>query len=301
MNQRALWRLSVTTSAEAEEAVTELLSQISGETACSYRDAKTDRTEVMVFLKSRRAWPRTSQAALRAKLRHLKNKGGVASALGRISLKRMPRRDWAEAWKRHFKPITVGAGLLIKPSWDRSRPKKGQKIIILDPGLSFGTGHHPTTRFCLHQIAQLSNSQRVDSFLDIGTGTGILAIAAAKLGYKCVDAFDLDQESIRAARANARTNGVSKQIHFWQNDLTQNHRRPNRKYSLVCANLLANLLLAQHELILAWVKKDGLLVVSGILESEFSAILDCYCRAGLRLAASKIQKEWRSGIFEWER
>ena len=103
---------------------------------------------------------------------------------GKIEIAKVKREDWAESWKRHFHPIEIGKTLLVKPSWSKKRPAKNQAVVILDPGLSFGTGQHPTTSFCLHQIARgRKNGTPRPSFLDIGTGSGILAIAAAKLGY----------------------------------------------------------------------------------------------------------------------
>ena len=140
---------------------------------------------------------------------------------------------------------------------------------MLDPGLSFGTGRHPTTAFCLRQLAARHRPGKVQSCLDVGTGSGILAIAAAKLGYGPVDALDYDPESIRVARANARRNGVSARIRFRQQDLTRLPRRSSKKYSLVCANLVSSLLLAERDRILARLDRGGLLVVAGILNEEF--------------------------------
>ena len=110
------------------------------------------------------------------------------------------------------------------------------------------------------------------SCLDVGTGSGILAIAAAKLGYGPVDALDCDPESIRVARANARRNGVSARIRFLRQDLTRLPRRSARKYSVVCANLVSSLLLAERERILARLRADGVLVVAGILKTEFAQV-----------------------------
>ena len=135
------------------------------------------------------------------------------------------------------------------------------------------------------------------SFLDIGTGSGILAIAAAKLGYASVHAFDFDPQCVRVARANARTNHVQKQVQITCADLTAMPRRSGRRYDVVCANLVANLLIAGRDRILARVKPDGLLVVAGILKREFIEVLRAYEAAGLRLVTSKAEKEWCSGTF----
>jgi len=135
------------------------------------------------------------------------------------------------------------------------------------------------------------------SLLDIGTGSGILAIAAAKLGYAPVDAFDFDPESVRIARENARKNGVLRKINITRRDVTKLPLRSEKKYSLICANLISTLLIAERTRILARLKPDGVLVLAGILNSEFDLVQRDYERAGLRLIASKVEKEWRSGAF----
>ena len=131
-----------------------------------------------------------------------------------MRLNKVPPEDWAESWKRHFKPIEIGGDLLILPSWSKRKPKTGQAVVVLDPGLSFGTGQHATTSFCLNEIVKLRRSSKASelSLLDGGTGSGILAIAAAKLGYKPVEAFDFDPVSVRVARANATSNGVNRKV-----------------------------------------------------------------------------------------
>jgi ribosomal protein L11 methyltransferase len=170
-------------------------------------------------------------------------------------------------------------------------------VVVLDPGLSFGTGQHPTTAFCLEQLVARRSSKERQSLLDLGTGSGILAIAAAKLGYKPISALDFDAEAVRVARVNARRNRVADRIRFSRRDLTRMPRRAGRTYAVVCANLLADLLLAERERILARLQPVGLLVLAGILKTEFAAVQAAYEAAGLRLVASRAEKEWRSGGF----
>jgi ribosomal protein L11 methyltransferase len=133
--------------------------------------------------------------------------------------------------------------------------------------------------------------------LDMGTGSGILAIAAAKLGYAPVDAFDFDPESVRVARENARKNGVLRKIHLTQDDVTKLPLRAEKRYNVICANLISTLLIAERERILARLKPDGVLVLAGILNSEFVLVQRKFEQAGLKLIASRIEKEWRSGTF----
>ncbi len=207
------------------------------------------------------------------------------------------REDWAESWKRHFKPIEIGSALLLKPSWSKGRPKKHQAVVVIDPGLSFGTGQHPTTRFCLGQLVAVRKKEMAQSFLDIGTGSGILAIAAAKLGYAPVAGHDVDAEAIRIAKANARQNAVAGKVQLVCRDLTRLPLRSAMKYDLICANLIFDLLLAEKARILNRLKPGGLLVLAGILRSQFPLVRTAFEKSRLHLLRSKTEKEWTSGAF----
>ncbi|MGO8931868.1 MAG: 50S ribosomal protein L11 methyltransferase [Limisphaerales bacterium] len=298
MKPTALWRISVATMPEAEEAVTELLTSTFGQPVASYTDTETGIAAVSVYLSTRLDWSRARQAELAAGLKRMA-RSGLKLGPGQISLRRIRKEDWAESWKVHFKPLVIGSALLLRPSWSRRRPQKGQAVVVLDPGLSFGTGRHPTTGFCLRQLVTRRRSGTSQSCLDIGTGSGILAIAAAKLGYAPVDAFDFDPEAIRVARANARRNGVAVRIRFRRQDLTKLPRRGARQYSVVCANLVSTLLVAERARILARLSADGVLVIAGVLEREFAQVQRSFAAAGLRLTAGRTQNEWRCGAFSW--
>jgi len=297
-----IWKVSISTSTEAEEAVTELLYGVFEVPVSSYTDVETGEVTVATYLAGGTpALPGKDTDALKIGLKQIQG-FGLNIGSGKISFQKVRREDWAESWKRHFKPIEIGAALLIKPSWVKRRPKKGQAVIVLDPGLSFGTGQHATTSFCLHQLASRStrNTQRATrSFLDIGSGSGILAIAAAKLGYAPVDAFDFDPEAVRIARDNARKNRVTHKVHIARGDVTKLPLRSQKKYGLICANLISTLLLGERARILARLRPDGVLVVAGILNSEFGLVQRAYEGAGLRLIASRTEKEWRSGAFRY--
>ena len=298
MKRIKLWRLSVTTTLEAEDAVTELLGSTFGQPVSSYTDAETREAAVSVYLRQRPGWSRARQAELASALERTAA-SGLDLGPGKVSIKPIRQEDWAESWKRHFKPLAIGSTLLLKPSWSRRRPRKGQAVVVLDPGLSFGTGRHPTTAFCLQQLVARRRPGEAQSCLDVGAGSGILAIAAAKLGYAPVDAFDCDPQSVRVARANAQRNRVSSRICFRRQDLTRLPRQANRRYSLVCANLVSNLLIAQRQRLLARLRADGVLVVAGILKGEFAQVRRSLSTASLRLLASQTEDEWRSGAFGW--
>ncbi len=295
-----MWKISLRISAEAEEAVAELLQRIFHQPASSFTDFRTGQTTVATYVARRPAWPRVSRRKLAAGLARMEA-CGLRIGPVKIVLEKVRREDWAEAWKRHFQAMEIGSALLLKPSWSRRRPRKGQAVVVLDPGLSFGTGRHPTTAFCLRQLVARRRTGQAQSFLDLGTGSGILAIAAARLGYAPVLALDSDREAVRIARANARQNGVSNQICFRHQDLARLPCRRAETWAVVCANLTAHLLLAERERILARLAPDGVLVLAGLLTSEFPGIQRAYEAAGLRLVASRAQGEWRSAAFRWRK
>jgi len=296
MKIAALRQISVVISAEAEEAVTALLEHLFHQPPSIYTDMETKAIAASVFCRKNSDWSPAQRARLAAGLKELHNRG-LEIGPGKITTKRVRRQDWAESWKRHFKPIEIGAALLVKPSWSKRRPRKDQAVVVLDPGLSFGTGQHPTTAFCLEHLVAFRRKEQSQSFLDLGTGSGILAIAAAKLGYAPVHALDFDPEAIRVASANARQNGVLKQLQLNRQDLTKLPNSNRQKYDLICANLISNLMLAEQKRILNRLQKNGTLVLAGILQTEFALIRKAYEKAGLRLATDRSEREWRSGAF----
>jgi ribosomal protein L11 methyltransferase len=298
------WRISVTTTLEAEDAVAELLGAIFGQSVSAHFNVETQASVVSVFSPQKTILARNVREKISARLKYIKS-CGLNIGSGKIKTAKVRREDWAESWKRHFQPIEIGRALLIKPSWIKRPPRKNQAMVILDPGLSFGTGQHATTSFCLHQIVaavcdrrnRRSQNAATKSFLDIGTGSGILAIAAAKLGYQPVRAFDFDPEAVRVARANARSNQAVGKIKITREDVAKLPFRPAQKYDLVCANLISNLLITVRRRITAQLNHQGTLVLAGILKSEFRQVQTAFEDLGLKLVASKSEKEWRSGSF----
>jgi ribosomal protein L11 methyltransferase len=173
--------------------------------------------------------------------------------------------------------------------------------VTLDPGLAFGTGHHPTTAYCLQEIVRNRpiKPSVAPSFLDVGTGSGILPIAAAKFGYGPIVAVDNSPESVAVARANIRRNRVSHKIQLLIKDIRR--AAPARgRYDLVCANLIGDLLVEQRLRLTSSVVFEGRLVLAGILAAEFAGVQAAYEKMGMRLEGSSQSGEWRSGTFVWE-
>ena len=291
-----LWRISLPVPAEAVEAVSELLGSVFGTPPVAWHDAGTGRTVVSAYVDAPRAWSAESRAQIKAGLARVRELG-LPLGRARIQATRLRREDWANSWKRHFRAMEFGRALLVKPSWVRRRPRAGQQVVVLDPGLSFGTGQHPTTAFCLEQIVGNRKPGAAQSLLDIGTGSGILAIAAVKLGYRPVEAHDFDPDAVRVARANARQNGVARRLEIAQRDLTREPLRSVQEFDMVCANLILDLLVSERVRIVNRLRPRGLLLLAGILRTQFLAVARAYGRLGLRLKVSRRQNEWQSGVF----
>ena len=333
MKFKPLWCVSIATTPEAEDAVAEMLGATLSSLATSYFNVESGTSTATVYCEARPA--AGVRKTIAAELVRIK-KCGLKIVPGKLTIGKVRREDWAESWKRHFKPIEInlrrdklsesqnsfcsGKSLLIKPSWSRKRPRLNQAVVVLDPGLSFGTGQHPTTAFCLEQLVRFASQLERRhpagesnfptrpppagcrrshlSFLDIGTGSGILAITAAKLGYGPVDAFDFDANAVEIARVNARRNRVADGIRFWRGDVARLPIRPERKYNLVCANLISDLLIAERHRIAAQLNRSGTLVLAGILKSEFREVRRAFEKLRLKLVSNKAEKEWWSGAFQ---
>lgn len=292
-----LRQISVAVKPEAEDEVSELLHEEFGQSPSSHLDLATGLCTVSVYWGLPASEIPATRALLREGLKDL-SLGGLNVGPGRIGIRKVPPRDWSESWKRHFRPIEVGRSLLVQPTWSRRKPKSGQALVLLDPGLSFGTGQHATTRYCLERIAHLRRKGTSQALLDAGSGSGILAIAGAKLGYSPVAAFDYDPEAVRISRANCRHNGVESAVQPEEADLTKMPRKSKERFDVICANLICDLLIAERDRLLARLKPGGSLVVAGILETQFPELERALTASGLRRRGARTEGEWRSGWFE---
>jgi ribosomal protein L11 methyltransferase len=297
MKRPTLWKVSVRAPAGMEDLLAESLSAFLSTPPTIFTDVQTGITTVAVFLEKKPEWSLTARRALSSELKQALPSEQRSGSL-RLEVQTIRAEDWAESWKRHFKPMQIGSRLLVKPTWSRLKPRRGQAVVELDPGMSFGTGQHATTGFCLKELTRLRRAGAKQSFLDVGTGSGILAISAVKLGYGPVEAVDLDPDCVRIARANARLNRVQPAIRFGCEDISKKRIAEKGGYAVVCANLMADLLVAQSKRLKGLVQKGGQLVLAGILEKEFAQVEGVYQRLGFTMRRSRVEKEWRSGCFD---
>jgi ribosomal protein L11 methyltransferase len=289
---KVLHEIALTGPLEAEPILSAFLEHHLGIVPSSYDDLENQTTRVSVYLEEFQSNGAAFFDHLQGLLRQLEKDTGFPFS---FEQNKLPQENWAESWKKHFRPISIAGKLLVKPSWSKTTPRVGQKVVVLDPGLSFGTGHHATTSYCLKQLVRFKALRPAVSFLDIGTGSGILAIAAAQLGFKPVEGFDYDPEAVRVSRENAVVNKLK--LKFYQADLTQLPEKTKKRFDLVCANLIFDLLIQQARKIGNRVKPDGALVLAGILRTQFDRVAAAYAVEGWALKNSREEKEWKSGLF----
>ncbi len=204
-------------------------------------------------------------------------------------------RDWLSFWRHHFHAQAVGERLLICPVWEKARGRvRGRRTVWVDPGASFGTGDHFTTRFCLEMIDRLCQKSPPSSLLDVGTGSGILAIAAAKLGCRRVVGTENDPLALRQAVRNVRLNRVAGAVRLQPADLRE-QRLPGR-FRVVVANLISGLLIEQAVPLAA--ATGRWLVLSGIREMEADGVADAFAAQGLREVVRDGDGEWVGILME---
>ncbi|MCP3176438.1 50S ribosomal protein L11 methyltransferase [Desulfuromonas sp. KJ2020] len=202
--------------------------------------------------------------------------------------------DWAQNWKQHFQAVRIGRRLVIKPTWEDFNPEPDDVIVQLDPGMAFGTGTHGTTRLCLEALAALFEGEHPPRrVLDVGTGSGILAIAAAALGADRVLACDIEEEACRTARANAELNGVEERIEVTGEPL----EGLEGGFDLVLANILAeeNIRLASE--LISRLNSGGALILSGILQEKEPAVVEAFAAYPLSSPHITHLEEWSCLLY----
>ncbi len=206
--------------------------------------------------------------------------------------------DWSKRWRSRISPVMVSYGnssIIVKPTWKDVKKKPGDVVIEIDPGMAFGTGGHATTKMCLKALLTILRSRKetglLSGFLDIGTGTGILAIAAKKLKIKKAFATDIDPDALKAARKNSRLNNVAITVSGSPIDKVKG------VYPIVAANILAGELTRLSRDIVSHLGKNGFLILSGILKEEAEALKKTYEPLGLKHAKTYSSKEWAALVF----
>lgn len=216
-----------------------------------------------------------------------------------VELANVREEDWANNWKQYFKPLTVGDKLVIKPSWEEYAADSDRIILEIDPASSFGTGQHNTTQLCLELLEKnLSGGERV---LDLGCGSGILSIASILLGAESVTAVDIDQNSVKIAKENAEKNRIPEEKYtaYCGNVIDDSAlcEKIGGGYDVIAANIVADVLIAMSPLFEGFIKKGGVLILSGIISERCHEVIDAVKAKGYTLIEQHEKDDWVAVSF----
>jgi len=248
-------------------------------------------TAIVIYFSTHR-WTGEIQKAMVEYLRHVH----PGFSRRRIQVSALTDRDWMSDWKKGFRPIRIGERVIVKPPWEDYRLRTGEQILIINPKMAFGTGHHESTRLMIIELEKAMKPGM--QVLDIGTGSGILAILADKLQAESVLAIDNDMEAIHNSQENAGLNESSGRLIFALGDPSQ---LPGDKYDLILANINRNVLMQYADTFMQHLKSGGRIILSGLLLTDEFAVLQAYQNAGCRLLRKSAMKEWLALVFESER
>lgn len=277
--------VSLIVPVELGEAVSNFLME-QGATGIEEADEDSERIRLRTyFLQNGR-----ERRGLRALHRYLRSLQMMDPEIPRIQIETapIPDKDWGESWKRFFKPVQVTSRFVVKPPWSLTRLKRNQIPIEITPGMAFGTGTHATTKLCIRALEKALKN-KVLTVLDVGTGSGILSIVAARLGAKEVLGLDTDEQAADVARENVERNRVSDAVKIRKGSIGKIRTR----FDLVVANIDFKSLRRMRWPLLRHVRSKGFLILSGILEEEREKICQYYLETGLLKRSEVTQKgEW---------
>lgn len=204
-----------------------------------------------------------------------------------LEMKDVDEEDWSNAWKKYYHPVQVGEHLVVCPSWEAYDRKPDEVVLTLNPGMAFGTGTHDTTRLCMELLEKYITPQ--DTVLDVGCGSGILAITAALLGANKIIGCDIDEVAVKVAGENAALNGVQDRIAFHQGDLTS---QVEGSFQIICANIVADVIIRLSEDAGRYLAKDGIFITSGIIDTREQDVLDALEQNGFQVIERRTSGGW---------
>ncbi len=213
---------------------------------------------------------------------------GLKQGSGKVEISEIVNEDWAHEWKKYFKPFKIG-NIVIKPTWEEYTAYKDDIIIEMDPGSAFGSGTHETTSMCVALIDKYIRDE--DLVFDIGCGTGILGITAAKLGASEVKCVDIDELAVIASEQNAILNNVSDKIEVFKGDLTD---VLNKKADIVIANIIADVIIKLTDDIHNYLKDEGVFIASGIIDDKLDEVLEAMKSREFNILEVKTAGEWNA-------
>ena len=244
-------------------------------------NANKDIASVSVFIPSDRSYMDD--------LAYIRQRCAELELHAEIELVGVNEEDWANSWKAYYKPIKIGEKIVICPAWERYTPAEGEIVIRMDPGMAFGTGTHETTRLVIRLLEKYTKAGQL--MLDVGTGTGILAICASRLGAELCRAYDIDPTAVRVARENIKDSGLTN-VTCDQSDLLKQVSLEGGQYDLVCANIVADIIIRMTPDVGRYMKDDAVLLASGIIAERCDDVVECFERNGFKVVEKLTDNDW---------
>lgn len=220
---------------------------------------------------------------------YLKERYAAVGIKSQIETDNVNDAAWADNWKKFFKVTEIGEKLVIRPSWEEYDNKSGRVVLSIDPGAAFGTGTHATTRMCLSLVEKYV--QENCDVLDIGSGSGILSIAAALLGAKKVDGVDIDPVAVKVSNENAVINNVQNIVNFKKGDLLE---EISGKYDVICANIVADVIISLLETVEQFMKPETVFLCSGIIDIREDDVKNAFNKFGFKIIEEMESENWRA-------
>ncbi len=236
---------------------------------------------------------------IKADIQYLQKDHEIDLGTLQIDIGYKEEEEWETAWKKYYHPIPISDRLVIVPEWEDYHGKQGQKILRLNPGMAFGTGGHNTTRLCLTMLDEIAPFGK--EVLDMGCGSGILSIAALLLGAKNVTAIDIDELATKISHENAALNGVDNEnFTVYCGNILEDSRLADtigqKPYDIIVANIVADVIIAMAPLFQRFIREDGTLIVSGIIESRAHEVINRLEAAGFSIKEVREDNDWIAAV-----
>lgn len=303
--------VSVDTSHEATELVSEILQELGAGGVViedpallneyirsglwDYTDLKESEETEVVRVKAYWALDEELEGKLQTLAARLENMAsdGIDKGEGTVSWKAVADEDWSETWKEFFHTEKIGVRTVIKPTWEEYEAKAGEVVVELDPGAAFGTGQHATTALCIRALEEIVKPGM--TVFDVGTGSGVLSIVAAKLGAKRVEAVDFDPVAVRVARENVHQNGAEDVVRTGRSDLLKS---VEGKADLIIANIIADIIVRLFDEVEGSLAAGGTMLLSGIIEDRLRDVVEAAVRHGFAVEKIEQEKGWAAVIVK---
>lgn len=308
--------VQIKTTTEAEEAVANILYELGvGGLAIE------DPNDVLAFAKNEEDWDYIDPNLLKQDFEGVIIKGyfpesedlidkielikqnvekipqyNLDKGLGEVTTTEVYEKDWAESWKKYYKPKKIGEKIVVKPTWEKYKESSGEIIVELDPGMAFGTGTHETTTMCIRALEKYVKPE--STIFDIGCGSGILSIAAAKLGGKKVIGVDLDELPVKVSKENVQLNKVSDVVEIRRGNLLD---VVDEKADIIVSNIIAEIIVDLTSDITPYLKGDSIFISSGIIIEKIDMVVDALSKEGFKVLEISKMNGWACIVSKLEK